>query len=73
MRMAYTDSRAKLLTSSLSWSEETVIRRLSGRGVPLMMLPSAMSKCLATERAVDLVAVAVSPRIQWTPNLSRRA
>ena len=63
-------------TLSLSSSFETVIRKLSGIVVPLIIAVSVsesdIPRCLVTESEVDFVQVAVSPRKQRMPKLSRR-
>ena len=57
-------------TFSLSSSQDTVMVRLSGRAVPLMIFSTGMVRWLDTEAAVDLVAVAVMASTQDTPRLS---
>ena len=63
-------------TLSLSSSLETVIRKLSGIVVPLIIAVSVsesdIPRCFVTESEVDFVEVAVSPRKQRMPKLSRR-
>ena len=63
-------------TWSLSSSLETVINKLSGIVDPLIIAEpisaSDMPRCFKTDTDVDFVHVAVRPRKQRTPNLSRR-
>ena len=62
------------LTLSLFWSHETDKFKLGGIVAPLMMASGrwVIPICSATEIAVDIVAVAVSPRKHLTPKRSRK-